>query len=126
MAKNGVSPYQLKIQALMILYKLAHHRTADGYQRSWTLRFLLAFLYSQSSDDDRSSFDEFWKAATRPRKPDEPNGTAVSLRGMDMKRHANRICLAVGEQPKQVQDRFWDELTREAYAQRGKNVRILK
>ena len=32
---------------------------------------------------------------------------------MDMKREANRICLALGEQPKQIQDQFWDELTRE-------------
>jgi hypothetical protein len=45
---------------------------------------------------------------------------------MDMKREANRICLALGEQPKQIQDQFWDELTREAYARRGEKVRILK
>jgi hypothetical protein len=43
-----------------------------------------------------------------------------------MKREANAICLAVGEQPKQIQDQFWDELTREAYAKRGAEVAIRK
>ena len=43
-----------------------------------------------------------------------------------MRREANRICLAVGEQPKQIQDQFWDELTREAYAARGEEVTILR
>ena len=43
-----------------------------------------------------------------------------------MKREANGICKAVGEEPKEMQDRFWDELTREAYASRGETVRILK
>jgi hypothetical protein len=124
--KHAVSPYQLKIQALMILYKLAHHRKARPYDRSWALRFLLAFLYSQASSDDRSPFDAFWKAATRPGKRGEPEETATRVRGIEMKRLANRVCLAVGEQPKQIQDRFWDELTREAYARRGEKVRILK
>jgi hypothetical protein len=126
MSKHSVSPYQLKIQALLILYKLAHHRRGDPYDRSWTLRFLLAFLYAQSDGEDRSSFDGFWKAATRPKKPNEADGTAAYVRGMDMRREANGICLAVGEQPKEIQDRFWDELTREAYANRGETVRILK
>ena len=39
-----VSSYQLKVQALFIVYKLAHHSPANGYQRSWGLRFILAFL----------------------------------------------------------------------------------
>jgi hypothetical protein len=125
-AKHAVSPHQLKIQALMILYKLAHHRKADPYDRSWALRFLLAFLYSQASGDDRSPFDAFWKAATRPGRPGEPEETAARVRGTEMKRLANQVCLAVGEEPKPMQDRFWDELTREAYARRGEKVRILK
>lgn len=126
MTNRIVSPYQLKIQALLILYKLAHHRRGKPYDRSWCLRFLLAFLYSQSNGEDRSSFDGYWKAATRAKKPDEPDGAAAYVRGMDMKRQANGICLAVGEQPKEIQDRFWDELTREAYADRGEKLRILK
>ena len=126
MSRHGVSPYQLKIQALMILYKLAHHRKAEGYDRSWMLRFLLAFIYSQSDGEDRSSFDGFWKAATRPPKPDEADGTAAYTRGMEMTCQANGICLAVGDQPKQIQDQFWDELMREAYARRGEEVRIMK
>lgn len=126
MSKHAVSAYQLKIQALLILYKLAHHRKAGGYDRSWTLRFLLAFLYSQSDGEDRSSFDGFWKAATRPKKPGDADGTAAYVRSMAMTREANGICLAVGEQPKEMQNRFWDELTREAYANRGETVRILK
>lgn len=120
------SSHQLKIQALLILYKLAHHRQGQPYERSWTLRFLLAFLYSQSKGDDRSSFDGYWKAATRAKKPDEADGAAAYVRGMHMKSQANGICLAVGEQPKEIQDKFWDELTREAYADRGEKVRILK
>lgn len=126
MAKHTVSSYQLKIQALLILYKLAHHRKAQPYERSWGLRFLLAFLYTQSDGEDRSSFDGFWKAATRANKPDEPDGAGAYVRRMEMMREANGICLAVGEQPKQIQDQFWDELTREAYANRGEKVRILK
>ena len=124
--KHTVSPYQLKIQALMIVYKLAHHSRAKAYDRSWCLHFILAFLYSQSDGEDRSAFDGFWKAATRPQKPGEPDGTTATMRGMDMKREANAICLAAGEQPKQIQDRFWDELTREAYAKRGEEVTIRK
>lgn len=126
MAKPGVSPHQLKIQALFILYKLAHHKRAAPYDRSWMLRFLLAFLYSHATEDDRSPFDEFWKAATRPHSPGEPVETAARLRGVELKRLTNTICLAVGEEPKEVQDRFWDELTREAYASRGEAVRIFK
>jgi len=126
MAKHTVSSHQLKIQALMILYKLAHHRRASAYDRSWTLRFLLAFLYSHAAGEDRSAFDAFWKAATRPRKPDQPDELASRVRGIEMKRLTNTICLAVGEQPKDVQDRFWDELTREAYERRGEAVRIFK
>lgn len=124
MTKHIVSSNQLKIQALMIIYKLAHHRRPDAYHRSWCLRFVLAFLYSQSNGEDRSAFDAFWKAATRPKKPDQSNATAARFRGIAMKREANRICLALGEEPKQIQDRFWDELTREAYAQRGEEVVI--
>lgn len=124
MAKHAVSSNQLKIQALLIIYKLAHHRRADAYQRSWCLRFILAFLYSQSNGEDRSAFDEFWRAATRPRKPGEPDDTAAQFRGMMMIREAHRICVAVGEQPKMIRDRFWDELTREAYAAQGEEVTI--
>jgi hypothetical protein len=126
MAKHSVSPYQLKIQALFILYKLAHHKRAAPYDRSWTLRFLLAFLYSHATGDDRSPFDDFWKAATRTTQQDEPDGRAATIRGIEMKRLANAICLAVGEQPKDIQDRFWDELTREAHARRGEPVRIFR
>jgi hypothetical protein len=43
-----------------------------------------------------------------------------------MRRHAGGICLAVGEEPKNIHDRFWDELTREAYANRGETVRIMR
>jgi hypothetical protein len=43
-----------------------------------------------------------------------------------MKREANGICLAVGKEPKSIQDQFWDELTPEAHARRGKEVRIFK
>jgi hypothetical protein len=43
-----------------------------------------------------------------------------------MKREANRICLAVSEEPKAIQHQFWDELTPEAYARRGKEVRMFK
>lgn len=121
-----VSSYQLKVQALFIVYKLAHHSPANGYQRSWGLRFILAFLYSQSSGDDRSAFDGFWKAATRPRRADETEATAARARGIHLKREANRICLAVGEQPKEIQDRFWDELTRDAYARGGEEVTIMR
>lgn len=120
---STVSPYQLKIQALLILYKLAHHRRGEPYDRSWCLRFLLAYLYSHANGD-RSSFDGYWKAATRPNKPGEADGAASYVRGIDMRREANGICLAVGEQPKEVQDRFWDELTREAYASRGEKIAI--
>jgi hypothetical protein len=126
MSKHAVSPYQLKIQALLILYKLAHHQKAEPYDRSWCLRFLLAFLYSQSEGEDRSPFHAYWKVATAPKRPGDADGNAAYCRGMDMKREANRICLALGEQPKQIQDQFWDELTREAYARRGEKVRILK
>jgi hypothetical protein len=122
--KRTISYYQLKVQALLILYKLAHHRRAEPYDRSWCLRFILAFLYSQSKGEDRSSFDRFWKAATQPKKPDEPDRTAAKVRGMSMKNEANAICLAVGEQPKLIQDQFWDELTREAYARRGEKVTV--
>ena len=89
-------------------------------------RFILAFLYSQSSGDDRSAFDGFWKAATRPRRADETEATAARARGIHLKREANRICLAVGEQPKEIQDRFWDELTRDAYARGGEEVTIMR
>jgi len=109
----------------MIVYKLAHHTRGDPYDRSWCLRFLLAFLYAQSNGEDRSPFDAFWKAATRARSCDA-NGTTAHVRGIEMKREANRICLALGEEPKQTQDRFWDELTREAYAKRGEEVTIRK
>ena len=126
MAKHSVSPYQLKIQALLILYKLAHQRKPEPYDRSWALRFLLAFLCAQASGEDRSPFDAFWKAATRPRNPGEADALAARLRGIEMKRLANEICRSVGEQPKQVQDRFWDELTREAHALRGEKLRIFK
>jgi hypothetical protein len=34
--------------------------------------------------------------------------------------------LVVDEQPKDIQGRFWDELTREASAMRGEEVRITK
>jgi hypothetical protein len=126
MTRPAVSSYQLKIQALLILYKLAHHGKAGGYERSWCLRFLLAFLYAHANGEDRSPFDEFWKAATRPQSAGEPDKAAASARARAMKREANRICLAVGEQPKAMQDQFWDELTREAYARRGEEARILK
>jgi hypothetical protein len=126
MAKHAVSPHQLRIQALFIVYKLAHHQRAVPYERSWTLRFLLAFLYAQTPGDDRSPFDEFWKAATRARDPAEPEERAAAARGAEMKRLANALCRAVGEEPKAIQDRFWDELTREAYARQGKAVRILR
>ena len=126
MTKHAVSTYQLKIQALLIIYKLAHHGRAKAYDRSWCLRFILAFLYSQSNGADRSPFDGFWKAATRATKPDEPDKTAGDIRRMHMQREANAICLAVGEQPKPIHDRFWDELTREAYAKRGEEVTIRK
>ena len=81
MANPSVSPYQLKVQALLILYKLAHHRKAEGYDRSWTLRFLLAFLYAQSDGADRSPFDDYWKAATRPKKPDKAGPNTKVLAG---------------------------------------------
>lgn len=126
MPKPAVSSHQLKIQALLILYKLSHQRKANGYDRSWSLRFLLAFLYSQAGGDDRSAFDGFWKAATRARKPGDADETAAAARTIGMKRQANRICKAVGEEPKQMHDHFWDELTREAYARRGQEARILK
>ena len=117
-----VSSYQLKVQALLILYKLANVRRSKPYDRSWCLRFLLAFLHSQSNGD-RSAFDAYWKAATRAHASGE---TASRARVIEMRREANRICLAVGEQPKQIQDQFWDELTREAYATRGEEVTILR
>jgi hypothetical protein len=120
-----LSSYQLKIQALLILYQIAQHRRAEAFPRTWTLRFILAFLYSQSSGD-RSPFDAYWKAATRPKSPAETDAAAARVRGAALRREANLICLAVGEQPKQISDRFWDELTREAYAKRGEEVTILK
>lgn len=123
---SGVSPYQLKIWALFILYKLAHHSKPEGYDKGWTLRFLLAFLHSHAPDGDRSPFTAYWKAATWPRRDGAADGTAAYMRGMDMRRHAGAICRAVGEEPKVIQDRFWDELTREAHATRGEPVRILK
>jgi hypothetical protein len=126
MAKHGVSPHQLRIQALFIVYKLAHQKRAAPYERSWALRFLLAFLYAQAPGDDRSPFDAYWKAATRPRDPAAPDARAAAARGAEMKRLANAICRAVGEEPKAVQDRFWDELAREAYGRRGEAVRILR
>lgn len=121
MAKDRTSPYQLKLQALLILYKLAHHRRLQPYDRSWCLRFILAFLYSHANGD-RSSFDAFWQAATRPNRPDDGPGS----REQGMRGAANRICSAVGEDPKLVQDQFWDELTRETYAKRGEAVTIKK
>jgi hypothetical protein len=126
MTTSGVSPHQLKIWALFILYKLAHHRKAEGYERTWMLRFLLAFLYSHAKDEDRAPFDAYWKAATRPKPEKRGDGAVAYERGMDMRREAARICLAVGEQPKEIQDRFWDELTREAHALRGEKVRTMK
>lgn len=123
--RPGPSPYQLKIWALLILYQMAHHDRAEGYPRSWLLRFLLAFLYSHAKGADRAPFHGFWKAATRPNK-DRPTGTSAYERGIDMKRYANAICKAVGEEPKAIQDRFWDELARDAAAKRGEKIRILK
>lgn len=124
MAPRVVSPYQLKIQALLIVYKLAHHSREKPYGRTWCLRFILAFLYAQSDGADRSAFDAFWQAATRAHPCGGSGRTAAAIRGIEMKRHANRICLAVGEEPKRIQDQFWDELTREAYARRGEEVTI--
>ena len=124
--RAAISSPQLKIWALLILYQMAHNRRAEGYPRSWLLRFLLAFLYTHAKGGDRSSFDGFWKAATRAKTPDVADGAAAKMRGVEMKREANGICKAVGEEPKEMQDRFWDELTREAYASRGETVRILK
>jgi hypothetical protein len=123
---SGVSSYQLKIWALFILYKLAHHSKPEGYERTWMLRFLLAFVYSHANGGDRSPFDGYWKAATKPKKEGEQDGSASYVRGMDMRHEAARICLAVGEEPKDIHDRFWDELTREAYANRGETVRIMR
>jgi hypothetical protein len=121
-----ISPYQLKIWALFILYKLAHHSKPGGYERGWMLRFLLAFLYSHASDGARAPFDGYWKAATRAQEEGKPDRTAAYERGMTMRRQASAICRAVGEEPKAIQDRFWDELTREAYAARGEKLRIFK
>lgn len=90
------------------------------------LRFLLAFLYSHANGGDRSSFDGYWKAAIKPQKEYETREAAAKRRGIDMRRHAGSICQAVGEEPKNIHDRFWDELTREAYAGRGETVRIMK
>jgi hypothetical protein len=126
MSKHRVSPHQLKLWALFILYKLAHQKKAEGYERTWMLRFLLAFLYSHAKGDDRSSFDAYWRAATRPKGKGEPDEAAAKIRGIDMRRHAGGICLALGEEPKNIHDRFWDELTREAYAGRGETVRIMR
>jgi hypothetical protein len=126
MSNHAVSPCQLKIWALFILYKLAHHSKPKGYERTWMLRFLLAFLYSHANGTDRTAFDGYWKAATKPKKEGEPDEVAAKIRGLDMRRQACGICLAVGEEPKNIHDRFWDELTREAYADRGETVRIMK
>lgn len=126
MPEHVVSPYQLKIWALFILYKLAHHRKPEAYERTWMLRFLLAFLHSHAAGEDRSAFIGYWRAATRRNANEAPHRAASHKRGVEMRRHANRICLAVGEDPKNIQDRFWDELTREAYARRGEQVRIMR
>jgi hypothetical protein len=123
---QGISPYQLKLWALFILYKLAHQPKPEGYERTWMLRFLLAFAYSHAKDGDREPFDAYWKAATRPKAKDGPDDTAARIRGFAMRRHAHAICTAVGEDPKNIHDRFWDELTREAYANRGETVRIMR
>ena len=124
MASDIVSSHQLKIQALLILYKLAHHSRAKPYDRTWCLRFMLAFLYAHAKQGDRAPFDGFWKAATASQKPGEPDAAAARARRSAMQREANGMCVAVGEQPKRVHDQFWDELTREAYARRGETVTI--
>lgn len=122
--RPGPSPYQLKIWALLILYQMAHHDRPEGYPRSWLLRFLLAFLYSHSNGADRAPFHGFWKAATCALKEGKPSGVGAYERSIDMKRHANGICKAVGEEPKSMQDRLWDELAREATAKRGEKIAI--
>ena len=124
MSKHAVSPYQLKLWALFILYHLAHCAKARPYQRSWFLRFILAFLYAQSKDEDRTHFDTFWKVATKPHRPSNADRDPNSVRRSLMQREANGICLAVGEEPKEIHDRYWDEVTREAYAKRGEKVVI--
>jgi len=121
---SGVSPHQLKIWALLILYQTAHHSRADGYPRTWLLRFLLAFLYSHAQGGDRTPFDEFWKAATKAGKKDPPTVTGAYERGMDLKREAARICLAVGEEPSAIHDQFYPELSHEDAEKRGEKVKF--
>ena len=122
--RSAPSPYQLKLWALLILYQMAHHSRADGFPKTWLLRFLLAFLYSHANGADRSSFEEFWKAATRPKKAGQPDGAAACERGVSMQCHANAICLAVGEEPKAMQDQFYRELSREHADKRGKKANL--
>lgn len=124
MPKHSVSSYQLKIRALFIIYKLAHCARPKPYDRSWGLRFILAFLYSQSKAADRTHFDGFWKAATKPETPGAEERAPGAARRSRLQREANGICLAVGEEPKQIHDRFWDEMTREAYAGTGDKLSI--
>jgi hypothetical protein len=123
---QSISPHQLKLWALFILYKLAYQSKPGGYERSWMLRFLLAFAYSHAQDGDRKPFDAYWKAAIKPTGRGEADEVAVKIRGFAMRRHVHAICRAVGEEPKDIHDRFWDELTREAHAQRGETVRIMR
>lgn len=124
--RQTISRHQLKIWSLLILYQMCHHAPADGYPKIWMLRFLLAFIHSYTDNGDRKPFDAFWKAATGPKNESNADGTNSYTRGMMMHSAANAICKAVGEEPKAIQDHFWDEMTRDAYAKEGKKLLLKK
>lgn len=51
----------LVFRAICVLDEIVDQCHAGTVKTTLAVRFILAFLYSQSKSDDRSSFDKFWK-----------------------------------------------------------------
>jgi hypothetical protein len=52
---------QLVFKAICALDEIVDQCSEGPVKATQAMRFVLAFLYSQSKSDDRDSFDQFWK-----------------------------------------------------------------
>ena len=57
----GLTHSQLTFKALVALDEVVTACRAGPVQPTATLRFVLAWLFTHSKDDDRSSYDAFWR-----------------------------------------------------------------
>jgi hypothetical protein len=106
-------PNDMHDDALLALYEFCMATEGEPVRRSFTLRFLLAYLYAHS-DGQRGPFETFWRAASRHRWAGETESMAAYARGTYMRSGMETICKAVGADPMAIAERFTEYEMREA------------